>query len=172
MAALPDSVPTGPRNADGTKHSNPRRSANSSDAVERRMPNGVTRAREGLPSRSPSAGHSPLHRMSPGSTGSGGSTPVHGAAPLAPSMLPKAASASTGPETAVQSQQQDQISKAGMPMTLDTVQKLRLRKLAIANEAKGKGEYPAPASSSTMSTQLEAQQLEIAQLKLHPGWVQ
>ena len=50
-------------------------------------------------------------------------------------------------------------------MTLDTVQKLRLRKLAIANEAKGKGEYPAPASSSTMSTQLEAQQLEIAQLK-------
>ncbi|KAH7073700.1 hypothetical protein BKA63DRAFT_514640 [Paraphoma chrysanthemicola] len=126
------------------------RFANSSEAADRRMSNSLSRTREDLSSRRPSAGHSPLYTMSPGSVGSGGSTPVHAAAPLMPSMLPQAVSTGTAPEAAVRNQ--------GAPMTLATLEKLRTRKLALAKDA-------APVSYSKMASLVEAQQAEISQLK-------
>ncbi|KAH7089732.1 hypothetical protein FB567DRAFT_521410 [Paraphoma chrysanthemicola] len=126
------------------------RFANSSEAADRRIPNNLSRTREDLSSRRPSAGHSPLQMMSPGSAGSGGSTPVHGAAPLVPSMLPRAVSSGTAPEAAVQTQ--------GGPMTLATLQKLKTKKLALTKSA-------APPSHSKLASLVEAQQAEISQLK-------
>ncbi|KAF2033546.1 hypothetical protein EK21DRAFT_58564, partial [Setomelanomma holmii] len=160
-AALPDNVPTGPRQPNRAQKPNPHRSGTNSDAAERSMPNGVARARDDQLARRPSAGHSPLHIMSPGgSVGSGGSTPVHGAPP-APSMLPRAA-----PSTADQTMTaQQQIQSSDLPMTMAALRNLQLRKLAIANEAKSNAPAALPTDSSLLSAQIKAQQIEITQLK-------
>ncbi|KAF2826532.1 hypothetical protein CC86DRAFT_370496 [Ophiobolus disseminans] len=157
IAGLSDNVPRGPRHAPDGNRVDPHRTGTNSDATNRRRSNGVARPLDDQ-QRRPSVVHSPLHMQSPGSA-SGASTPVHGAPP-APSMLPRVGSALAG-TASLKYQERPLVS--GAPLCLASLRKLRLRKQAIANEARPKGRESPP--SAPLNARLKAQQIEITYLK-------
>ncbi|EUC43192.1 hypothetical protein COCMIDRAFT_38864 [Bipolaris oryzae ATCC 44560] len=110
------------------------------------------------PGRTDQASRHDAPTRSPTYLGSGPPTPTHHNAPSAPSMLPAESSSHANPTP-----RPDNPASDRTPITMQSLRKLRDKRLAIAAQA-SPSEVSAPPANQ-VEVKLEAQQLEIRQLK-------
>ncbi|KAH9882948.1 hypothetical protein J1614_000314 [Plenodomus biglobosus] len=114
--------------------------------------------------RDPSVSSYDSRFMSPRSIGSGASTPVHHAAPTAPSMLPQGGDSARTSYLA-RIQQHETATGANGKLTMDSLRKIRERTRAVASNLKATSMASNISGEAPLEDIIKDLQTEIAQLK-------